>query len=205
MDSTVASRALALSHYRHHARYYKLEVESVTELGTAADDERAISFLDVSLTPRRTPGHLCVFDVAPYAKPTSIWVPLAHTSAHPDSVHAAWPRAYEQRLRDHSSDDVVAKGAIRAFRSKLRLNSPGHPGLLWAQRSSLARRPSSTHPVAYCVIPYHAVWKTARLNRIFTSFDSCLDGLHAKRLRVCWSLGGQHLLKLCTGINNRFR
>ena len=192
-------RQLALEHLRNHGKNYILEVESVTTLSAAVENDLSVPYLDIDLVPiQRSDGMVC-FNVRPYKKPTSLWTPLSHSSAHNPSVHRAWPAAYINRLRSHSTNPTDAYDFSEKFLHQLRVACPGHPGI---------HRPKDTRktvkqptPTNYLVLPYRTTWSGSGIDTVLKKFDSILAKKGLPIVRCSWSLGGQHLSKLAKSTN----
>ena len=196
---SAASRREAVEALVSHGRFFKIEVETVATVWRYAEEALEIPFLDVAMTPRQIGDDLFVMDVRPYSKPTSLWTPLSHTSCHMPTTHVVWPLSFVERLRRHSSTTSIFKAARDEFKQRLQLFAPGHPGLRTGPAAQ-ARKNTST-PTSYLVLPYHTVWRTARITALLSQFDSRLSSVNSCRTRISWSLGGAHLMRLAQSFN----
>eukprot|EP00929_Paragymnodinium_shiwhaense_P116368 TRINITY_DN8583_c0_g2_i1.p1 TRINITY_DN8583_c0_g2~~TRINITY_DN8583_c0_g2_i1.p1 ORF type:complete len:222 (+),score=15.80 TRINITY_DN8583_c0_g2_i1:295-960(+) len=86
-----------------HSPHFVLEFESCTK--------HMAVFLDISLYKGKAWASTGVLDYSPYRKPTSLWRPLADTSAHHARIHDAWPKAMINRYAERCSK----VGRLRSF------------------------------------------------------------------------------------------
>ena len=114
--------------WKSRTSYFRLHVERIYTLDQLVLKSMAVSFLDVQIEPYGTHG--LKFRIKPYRKPTTLWTPLMHTSRHAPFVHKAWPTGYLMRLRRHSTNRRDFQEARDNFLQDLRINAPGHPGLV---------------------------------------------------------------------------
>jgi len=83
------------------SRFFRLTVDGLFYLERIAREEEWVPFLDVCVLPVETETGDYAFHFKPYTKPTSLWLPLSHTSCHAPNVHTAWVGAYKHRLQRH--------------------------------------------------------------------------------------------------------
>ena len=165
-------------------RASSVQIENVSESG--------IQMLDlwVSRGAKFRKAHR--LDVCIRPKETSIADPLLATSAHPFSVHKAWPQAMLRRWDTLSSDRKGLKTELTKLREK------------W-HRYQIIDLPNQTNQptkeqTLRCILPYSRVWAAAGLAKCFAGHPERLRqvmwGLPVPRkVSLAWALGQPHLLQ----------
>ena len=177
------------------SRCFRMKCEDIVRIQRLHDEVFFIPFLDVEVTAVPSPletGY--ILQCRPYKKPTSLWLPLSHTSLHSPGVHLGWPTAYLRRLYDRSSCDSYYEEASRRFITEMRIHAPLHP---WSDLPLVANRPRTRESgISYLVLPWSLEWHRARITMLITEHDQCFIDLGIPRCRISWSLAGSHSGKL---------
>ena len=148
----VSARLVAVMKLK--SRFFRISVESVSW------DE--CNMLDVTLYKGagwQKTGHL---DYRVHVKSTSIYQPLAATSAHPLHVHMNWPRAMIARFRRLCKCKSDYKRQAAAFESQL-IERDGHSRL--ELRAQKPRNPKASH-FSYVILPHFAEFEFGRLGGV---------------------------------------
>ena len=133
----------------------------------------------------------CTFQL--YTKASSTWQPLSPDSCHPRSIHAHWPFAQCTRILSRFSCPVEGNLAVESFKARffnsfqVRIREP-------------EKKPQiSSGPSSWVVLPYNVCFVLGKLSRVVSSlvFPSCFPFC---RVRLSWSLGGQHVVHLLRGL-----
>ena len=148
--------------------------------------------LDVSIFKGPRFVRFGLLDYRLYVKPSSIWKPLNPSSSHAKSVHRSWPLGQVSRLRRRFSCKAEARQAVRDFCERYRTTFGMHVPVRIRGRQKPNMVPS------YLVLPHHAVWESARLDRVLAQaasmFSVALDARHdACDMRVSWRRSASNL------------
>ena len=179
------------------SRCFDLTIDCIDPLRTI--------MLDLSLWFCARGGNAAV-EYAVHVKPTSVWVPLCDSSAHPPHVHINWPKGYESRLRRRCTYRRTADSQVAASRERLRKFCPSNIHLQDSRTpSSMAlSRPRPRVSPSRLIVPYRFDWAFARIPRaIRCAYDRWRPDDHLKlHFTMCpqisWRLGGRHLARTLT-------
>ena len=169
------------------ARFYRLEYEV---------HATTVSYLDLTLSIAPQ-GHI---EFEHFVKPSSVWSPLSPSSAHPRSVHLAWPRSNLLRIKKHCRNEAAADLHVRAFTTRMRADLGVEPN-----SQNCGFRPKQP-PCSHLAFPYHPIWDVVRLAPAIRRASEAFRGRSTiLPVQVCWELGAPHLFSSHEGVQSRPR
>ena len=194
VNGTSLQRQKFLRGLRERARFFRIQVESITS--------ESVDYLDLRIykgTRFHKTGYL---DHEVFVKPTSVWQPLRRSSFHPASVHDAWPAMMVQRYMRLCTDQHWAKTLIREFVRKMEAygNPMNHIKIVKPCSQFEPPSPGSEFQRSrQCrlILPYHPVWRKAGILGIITSLYSKWCSVMSEDVPlpgIAWSLGNKHLM-----------
>jgi len=133
------------------------------------------------------------FSVKPAFKTTALTTPLAHTSAHPRSVHQSWPRAMLQTVLAFCSHTSQEKDVKLEFRSRLTA-ACFNSSLLEGIFVQTPPRPWEARDPVWLVLPFPPHWYR-QIVKAISGFNSnpfffqrvlAESGLQVSPVRVAW-------------------
>ena len=176
-----------------------MKCEGIHRLERLYEEDSWVPFLDVEVTPTLSAaGDGFSLSYRPYRKPTSLWIPLSHTSLHSPAIHLAWPSSMVRRLSQHCSNGIFYDVALADFVREFRLRAPFHP---WSHDSRYAcgRRTVSSQR-SFLVLPYSSTWREASIDSILHDFNTYFVQKELPLMGVSWSLAGSHAGKFLKAV-----
>lgn len=166
-----------ISEFRHRSRCWTITVDTFSRSG--------VNFLDVELHKARSEAGTFYINIGPYTKHTSLGVPLSTRSAHHPKIHVEWPINNLIRLHSLSSSSTIFASAKDLFIQRFRDNFE-HPALTqYLHEFYTGPKPvgcmesfprvfksKSDRRDSWLVLPYHPIWKDARMSSVIRDFFS---------------------------------
>ena len=167
-----------------------------------------IDILDVSLFKGGQWKHTGVLDTCLYHKPTSLYQPLAQSSAHPSYVHFNWPKTLmsciDQLVKNHQRN--VAEKIL--LREKLSERLGGEHVELCLQHTKPPPKSPHRKACSTLVLPYYEQYMYAGIQKVIMLASSrhtnsmlALDNFCSSQVFVCWKLSYPRLASVLQQAN----